>query len=474
MVRSALSFGLAALLGGCASVGPDYHLPDTAMVNAPDAGRPFLSGIAATRAEPLPDHWWKLYDDRVLDALIEKALETNTDLRVAEGNLQRSLALLDARGSAREIQGSLNAETSYAQRSAQAELQKVQPLVRQIYNAGIGVSYDLDLFGRLRRGIEAASADMEVAVAARDLVRVNVAAETARAYVDVCNDGYQIDVLKRSIALQEKGVQLTEILIRYGRSAPYELDRRRAALAGSRARLPRIVARQRNAVFRIAALQGRVPGQADMGLLDCRRPLELGQAMPIGDGQTLLKRRPDVRMAERRLAASTARIGVETAALYPDIRLGASAGSTGAVADVFSPLTNRFGFGPLIGWTLNRHAARARIAAAQAQSSSDLAAFDGVVIKALREVEAALNNYDAGLQQQQDLEQAREEAERAARRMMQLRRGGKVAELPAVEAERDLVLAEQAVAEGKAAVNEDQITLFLALGGGWKTSADAE
>lgn len=474
MVRGAHYLGLVVLLGGCASVGPDYHVPRAAMINAPGAAQPFLSGTLATKAEPLPDHWWELYDNPALDALIEKALETNTDLRVAEANLQRALALLDARGSSREIQGSLNAETSYAQRSGEAELQHVQPPVRQIYNAGVSVSYDLDLFGRLKRGIEAASADMEAAVAARDLARVNVAAETARAYADVCNGGYQIDVLMRSIALQEKGIQITGVLVRNGRAAPYELDRRGAALAGNRARLPRLAAGRRNAVFRIAALQGKVPSQADMGLLDCRRPLELAQVMPVGDGQALLKRRPDIRMAERRLAASTARIGVETAALYPDIRLGASAGSTGAVADILSPLTNRFGFGPLIGWTLNRHAARARIAAAQAQGSADLAAFDGAVVKALREVEAALNSYDAGLQQQQELDEAREEAERVARRITQLRRGGKIAELPTVEAERDLVIAEQAAAEGRAAVNNDQITLFLALGGGWKASTIGE
>ncbi|WP_150295496.1 efflux transporter outer membrane subunit [Sphingobium estronivorans] len=471
MVRWACFLILAAMLGGCTTVGPDYHLPAAATINAPGAQGDFLSAVAVTKAEPLPDHWWKLYNDPVLDGLIAKALEANTDLRVAEANLQHSLALLDARGASREIQGSLNAETSYAQRSAEAELQHVQPPTRQIYNAGVAVSYDLDLFGGLRRGIEAASADTEAAVAARDLVRVNVAAETARAYADACNSGFQIDVLGRSIALQKKGLHLTGVLIRFGRAAPYELDHRQAALESSQARLPRLAARQRNALFRIAALQGGTPDQADMGLLGCRHPLELAQVLPVGDGQALLRRRPDIRMAERRLAASIARIGVETAALYPDIRLGASAGSTGAAADFLSPLTNRFGFGPLISWTLNRHAARARIAAAQAQSSADLATFDGVVVKALREVETALNSYAAGIDQQQGLERARAEAERVAQRTMQLRRGGKIAELPALEAERDLVTAEQAVAESRAAMNEDQIALFLALGGGWASTS---
>ncbi|WP_150293137.1 efflux transporter outer membrane subunit [Sphingobium estronivorans] len=474
MVRRPLFLSLLSLLTGCATVGPDYRLPETASVNAPGAQGNFLSGGTVAKADPLPDHWWKLYDDPLLDGLIEKALAANTDLRVAEANLQRSLALLDARGASREVQGSLSAETSYAQRSAEAELQHVQPPTRPIYNAGIAVSYDLDLFGGLRRGIEAAGADTEAAVAARDLVRVNVAAETARAYADACNSGFQIDVLSRSIALQEKGLRLTDVLIRYGRAAAYERDRRQAALESSKARLPRLAARQRNAAFRIAALQGQTPDRADDGLLKCRHPLALTQILPVGDGRALLKRRPDIRMAERRLAGSTARIGVETAALYPDIRLGASAGSTGAAADFLSPLTNRFGFGPLIGWTLNRHAARARIAAAQAQGSADLAAFDGVVVKALREVEMALNGYAAGMDQQRILEQARTDAERVAQRTMQLRRGGKIAEFPALEAERDLVAADQALAESRAATNEDQIALFLALGGGWTVASAKE
>jgi NodT family efflux transporter outer membrane factor (OMF) lipoprotein len=471
VVRRVFPLAAAVLLAGCAVVGPDYHVPEAAVVNAPGAQGAFISGASVTKAEPLPDHWWRLYNDPVLDGLISQAFEANTDLRVAEANLQRSLALLDARGASRELQGSLNAETSYAQRSAEAELQHVQPPERPIYNAGIAVSYDLDLFGGLQRGIEAASADTEAAIAARDLVRVNVAAETARAYADICNSGFQREVLERSVALQEKGVRLTRILINHGRAAPYELDRRQGVLETSRARLPRLAARQRNALFRIAALQGRTPGEADLALLDCHRPLELTQAIPVGEGQALLKRRPDIRMAERKLAASTARIGVETAALYPDIRLGASAGSTGATADFLSPLTNRFGIGPLISWTLNRHATRARIEAAQAQSRADLANFDGVVIKALREVETALNSYAAGLEQQDSLERARDEAARVAQRTMQLRRGGKISEIPALEAERDLVAAEQAVAEGRGAINDDQITLFLALGGGWTPSS---
>lgn len=474
MVRKAAPLFAALALAGCTVVGPDYHVPDGALVNAAPAQGPFRSGQAVTVAEPLPDRWWQLYDDPVLDGLVAQALAANTDLRVAEANLERTLALVDAAGASRELQGRLDADTNYAQRSAEAELSHVQPPVRQIYNTGIAVSYDLDLFGGLKRGIEAASADAEAAVAARDLVQVNVAAETARAYADICNGGFQIQVLERSVALQERGLGLTRILVAHGRAAPYELDRRRVTLETSRSRLPRLAARQRNALYRLTALMGRAPAEADAGLLRCNRPLQVREAIPVGDGQALLKRRPDIRLAERHLAASTARIGVATAALYPDIRLGGSLGSTGAAADLLSPLTNRFGIGPSISWTLNRHAARARIAAAEAQGRADLATFDGAVLRALREVESALTSYAAGVDQQRSLEAARAEAALVARRTRELRRGGKIGELPAIEAERDLIAAEQAEAEGQAAINDDQVTLFMALGGGWVARAPAD
>lgn len=470
MVRRAVFLLPALLLAGCKTVGLDYHVPDQALVKAPEAQGAFRSGGAATTDAPLPDHWWQLFNDPVLDGLVTRALEANTDLRVAEANLERSLALLDARGADRDWQGSLSAETSYAQRSAEAELSHVQPPHRQIYNAVLAFSYDLDLFGGLRRGIEAAGADAEAAVAARDLVRINVAAETARAYADVCNGGYQLGLLQRSIGLLEQGLELTRVLVKNGRAAPYEADRRRGLLDAAKARVPRLAARRQNALFRIAALQSRTPQQADASLLACRRPIAMAQVLPVGDGAALLRRRPDIRLAERRLAASTARIGVETAALYPDIRLGASVGSTGAAADALSPLTNRYGIGPLISWTLNRRTARARIAAAKAQTRADLAAFDGSVVRALREVETALNSYAAGLDQQADLDRACDEAALVARTTRQLHRGGKIAALPAIEAERDLVTADLASAEARAATSDDQITLFLALGGGWTQS----
>lgn len=454
-------------LSACATVGPDYHLPTKAMVNVPGAQGTFLSATPATTSGPPPDQWWRLFDDPALSRFIEQALLANTDLRIAEANLQRNDALLAEARTGQQVNGGADLETSWAQQSAEAVMEHVQPPEHQIYNAGLSVSYDLDLFGGIRRGVEAARADDEAAVAARDLVRVNVAAQTARAYADACNAGHEIGDLQRLIAILEEDLRLTRLIIAHGRAPQFEQDRQQGLIAATRARLPGMEAAQRNAAFRIATLMGRPPSEYDRSVLGCSKPLVLRQLLPVGDGQALLRRRPDVRAAERHLAAATARIGVETAALYPDIKLGASIGSTGKASDLFSALTNRFGVGPLISWNLQRSTVRARITQKEAQASANLAAFDGTVLNALREVETALNSYTADLQFLGELEAARDNAVRVADRTATLRHGGKLGGLAALDAQRTRILAEQAVSAAQSDINHDQIAVFLALGGGW-------
>jgi outer membrane protein TolC len=231
--------------------------------------------------------------------------------------------------------------------------------------------------------------------------------------------------------------------------------------------LPQLEALQRNAAIRLTTLSGQPPAQVDHQLLACRKPLQLGTPLPVGDGRTLLMRRPDIRQAERRLAAATARIGVNTAALYPDIKLGASVGSTGGASDLFSPLTNRFAAGPMVSWNLHQSAVRARIAQAEAQTQANLASFDATVLRALREVESTLNTYNAALTRRADLLRSSRAATQVATRTKELRDGGKVGGIAALEAQRGSLAAEQALAAVEAEVNSNQIAVFLALGGGW-------
>lgn len=471
-VAPVLSPVLAAvlLLAACKTVGPDYRTPPRAAVNAPAARGGFVGarGDAAVTEAPPPPQWWRLYDDARLNGLVAEAFAANTDLRVAEANLERSHALLAEARAARRPNLTVNFDPGYAQLSAQQYLQAEPIPAMGLYDVGLTLSYQLDLFGGIRRGIEAAKADDQAVEAARDLARVNVAAEVTRAYLDVCGAGAELAAARRALALQQQSLALTQRLARAGRGVSLDVTRSQGQIAQYRANIPALLARQRNAEFRLATLSGRPPAAFDPSLDACAALPRPPAPIPVGDGAALLARRPDVRAAERRLAASTATIGVRMAALYPKVTLGASIGSTGAIDSAFSDLTNRYAVGPGISWSLDQTADRARVEQAQAQARADLARFDGVVLTALREVESALNTYRHDLERDASLRSARDSARQALADARRLQAAGRTGVLATLDAERTLAATDSAVAASESQIAADQVGLFLALGGGWE------
>jgi NodT family efflux transporter outer membrane factor (OMF) lipoprotein len=459
-----VALGLAAC-----TVGPRYAVPKQALVHAPTANGAFVGAAnPAFAPAPPPDGWWRLYQDPRLDGLIAQAFAANTDLRVAEANLERSRALLQEVRAARQPGGAINFDGGWGQLSGEAYLIDAQVPATGLYDTGISVAYDLDLFGRLRRAVEAAKADDEAVEAARDLVKVNVAAETTRAYVEICDAGAELVTARRTLALQAQHLQMTRQLVAAGKGTSLDETRAKALQSQLEATLPTLEARQRNAVLRLTTLIGRPPAEFDRTLESCAAPPRLAAPLPVGDGAALLKRRPDVRGAERRLAASTAEIGVAVAALYPDVKLGASLGSTGSMTDIFSAATNRFGVGPSISWQVNQSAVRARIAAAKAETKADLARFDGTVLRALRETEGALNVYTHDLDREASLREASRQADKTAADAGRLHAQGRVGALTALDAQRTAAAADQALAAQASQVSLDQVGVFLALGGGWR------
>jgi multidrug efflux system outer membrane protein len=197
-------------------------------------------------------------------------------------------------------------------------------------------------------------------------------------------------------------------------------------------------------------------------------PPTLKQPIPVGDGAALLKRRPDVRQAERTLAGATARIGVATAALYPNVTLGLGAGSTGLLADIGQAPANRWGLSSLITWTIPGEGERARIRQTEAGADAALARFDGVVLTALRETETSLDAYAHDLDRNAALKAAREQAVLAESQAQRLYRAGRSPYLAGLDAQRTLAGAEAALASSDSQVAADQVNLFLALGGGWE------
>ena len=469
-----LLLGSSLLLLSACVVGPNYRVPEHALVNAPEAKKAFVeSSDPAVSEAPLPPNWWRLYSNPRLDALVEEALSANTDLRMADANLEHSRALLREAKTLRQPSVAIDGGVTYAQLAGEQYLQPITPPRSTYYQTELTVGYDLDLFGGIRRGIEAATADDEAVEAARDLVRVNVAAETARAYAGACGLGLQLLAARKSLDLQRQSLELTKELLRRGRAIDLDVTRSQQLVDQLTTSIPSLEAGRRNALYRLAALTGRPPSQFDTDLEDCTTPPRLAEPLPIGDGAALLKRRPDIREAERQLAAATAEIGVATAQLYPDIRIGISAGSIGTAASAFTSPTNFWQLGSVLSWQANQSAARARIAAANATAKLALAHFDGTVLTALTDAESALTTYVHDLQRESSAQAARDDAATVEREAETLEVGGRATTLTVIDAQRTLAASEQSLAQLKSAISDDQVSVFLALGGGWEHAPEA-
>ena len=456
-MRRLLTLSGALVLTGCAAVGPDFRSP------APEAPSqaPFVSSRSPTFTQDQPPgRWWSLFADPLLDQLVEEALAANTDLRVAGANLARARALLRETRAGRLPSTDLNADIRYAQDPGG------DPALR--YDAGLDVSYQVDLFGGIRRAIEASRADVDAVKAAFDNTRISVAAETVRAYADACSAGQQLAVARDSLSVQEQTFDLTRRLFEGGRGTALDTGQAGAQLEQVRATLPTLEAQRTGALFRLAVLTGRPPANFPAQVANCRRPPQLSRPLPVGDGASLLSRRPDIRQAERELAAATARVGVATADLYPKVTLGGSVGSSaiglGAIGDGF-----RFNIGPLISWNFpNMELARARLGQARATADAALANFDGTWLRALEETEGGLTRYARELERRDSLRRARAQAAEAARIARLRYQAGRDPFQIVLDAERSLSNIEAELARSEAQLSDYLVSVFLALGGGWQ------
>ena len=471
-LRTLAVAGSLLTLAACTTVGPNYKLPAEAKINAPTAQGSFLGATSpAVSQAPVPAGWWKLYDDPTLNGLVEEALAANTDLRVAAANLARARAIAGEADDAGGFSLETSAGAMHSRASGEQFLRTEQLPVRNLADVGAKVSYQIDLVGQLRRAAEAAHADAEASQAALDLARVSVAADVARAYVEACANGHELTVAQHTVDLQVRSLDVTRRLVKAGRGTAVDITRSQALLDQSRASLPTFQSRRRAALYKLAALTGKPPAEFPKAVEACAHPPTLVQAIPVGDGAALLKRRPDVRQAERALAGATARIGVATAALYPNVTLGLGGGSTGLLAHMGQASANHWSLASLISWTLPGEGERARIRQAEAGADAALARFDGVVLNALRETETSLDAYAHDLQRQAALKAARDQAQLAENQAQRLYRAGRSPYLAGLDAQRTLAGTEAMLAASEAQVAVDQVNLFLALGGGWETKS---
>ncbi|QKF53690.1 efflux transporter outer membrane subunit [Pseudomonas graminis] len=463
-----MSMCMGLLLSACTVVGPDYTLPDQAAVNRPDLQGELAGSSTNVVSAPVPADWWRLYHDPKLDELVGQALVSSTDLRVAAANLQRARFQMSEADAAGGWSGTAKAGAQRLQEAGQAYLLPEKVPVANVGDVGLTTSYQFDLFGVLQRGIEAAQANADATQAAADTARITLVADVVRAYTQVCAANEERNIALHSLDLQQQSLNLTQRLRDAGRGDETQVTRSQTQFRSLRADLPRYEAAQKSALYRLSMLLARPLNQLPRGVAECAELPHIAQVMPVGDGAALLKRRPDVRQAERRLAMSTAAIGVATGELYPDISIGATVGTVGILDELGDPSTNRWGFGGVINWTIPSNGARARIHIAEASNQVALARFDGVVLNAIREAQTGLSQYTALLERRDALVETEESARQAADQTHRFFLAGRESFLADLQATRTYTDITAQLAAANTQVAMGQIDLFLALGGGWE------
>ncbi|GAB3629928.1 efflux transporter outer membrane subunit [Pandoraea terrae] len=457
-----------AALSACSAVGPDYVAPQGPAVHAAafEAVRP-----DALSSDPLPPHWWRLYDNAQLDTLVAEALRVNSDLRVVLANLERARAEAEEARAAYGVQAAVDAGVSVGQASTQG----IGPSTgtHGVVNAGLGIAYEVDVAGRIRRALEAVDASAQARQSAYELAQVTVAAGVVSAYTDACAAGARLKVARQSVALQRQSLALTARGASAGIYSTRDTLRSETLLAQLEAVVPPLEGARRTALYNLAVLTGHPPTEFPPALAQCETMPALSRPLPVGDAAGLIRRRPDIRRAERELAAATAVIGVKTAGLYPTVTLGANLGTIFRMGtEPFSGAALQYGLGPVISWSFPNHrVARARIDEASATARAALAQFDGTVLNALREAESALTLYVRHLEENERLRLARDASLAAALVEQRLAAGGTVSGLERLDTERTLAIAEGALAASDATLASDRVRIFLALGGGWEATA---
>jgi len=499
-IRAAFALLPFAALAACA-VGPNYHTP-TAL---PDAKQPFAEGQASTMlsGRPLPAKWWEMYNDPALDRLIADAFAYNTDIRQAAANLHRARAALSEQRAGRlpttttsasytrqrvgadsesggtgattgttGTTGSTGGVTGTTGTTGGAIVGGPSHYDFNYYQAGFDASYEVDLFGRVTRSIEAARADTEAAKAALDGARISIAAQVAQSYADACGYAAQADVARETAKLEGDTRDLTQRLLDAGRGTRRDVDQSAVLVEQANAQVPQLEGERRAQLYALAALTGRTPSQVDATAAQCRAVPKVKTMIPIGDGAGLLARRPDVRQAERTLAGDTARIGIATAALFPSVTLAGSV-SLGApkTKDIGKSASFSYSLGPLISWSFpNIAVAEAQIHEARGTAEGSLAAFQGTILTALKESEQALARYAAALDQNAALGRA-EAAAADAEKLSRIRFDtGRDNFLNLLVSQQDLASAREALAQSDSTVADAQVSLFKALGGGWENA----
>jgi outer membrane protein, multidrug efflux system len=471
------TIGLVLLLNACASAAayraPEVKIPAAFQQRldslAPPAPAPTTVPVVAGDTGDTVGEHWRVLGDTTLNRLLEQALRGNLDVEVAQARIRGARAART--GAALDFVPTVTAVGGYTrQRLAGATFPIGSGTFpdQDIWDAGFDASWELDLFGRVRRGVQARGA--LVGAAEQDLrdVRVSLAAELARVYFELRGAQEQLAVAERNAENQRRTLELTRQRLEAGRGTAFDTERAQAQLSITLASVPPLEARVAAAQYRIGVLAGRPPAEVSGELRSVAAIPPLPTTVAVAAPDSLIRRRPDVAAAERRIAAEHAFVGSAKAEYFPRVDVGGSAGYSSADFDGLGDRgTFRYAVGPIISWpALNLGRVKARVNEARALEEEARAQYDQTVLLALEEVETALVRYRTSLAQVDRVEEAAAASGRAAE-LARLRFTGGVADfLQVLDAERTQLESEDRLAQGRTEASVAYAALYKALGGG--------
>lgn len=457
---------LAAALAGCA-VGPSYQAPKT-FESATIANTNSANGSA------MATNWWFGFSDATLNRLVTLAATNNLDLRLAEARLREARALwtaarFDFAPTITSDNYYNNSQTSIATQPNKSRRERTL----ELYRVGFDATWELDLWGRVRRSVEAARATVEAVSASRDDALVSLRAEVAANYLELRGIQASLNVARRNATNQSDIVTLAEALRDGGQGTQLDVARAKSLMNATLATIPPLETAQEQTIHRISVLCGAVPTALRSELIVPRaRPTTPGE-IAIGDPKELLRRRPDVRAAERSLAAATANIGVEVGDLFPALTFVGSIGlQANHPGDLGKSGTSTWGFGPHLSWAaLDLGRVRQRIKAASARAEGSLLVYEKTVLLALEETENSLVTFGRERQRLEYLRASEQAAAEAVELARQRYQDGVADFLSVLDAERTLLDLQEQLVQSETRTATSLIAVYKSLGGTAPVSA---
>lgn len=462
-MKQLASVCLAVVIGGCAAVGPNYQRP---AFDAPAQWSESRSQAAPAALGQAA--WWKSFADPLLDRLIDQAIGANLDLEQARARIVQARSELVVAGAARlpavNAGGAINRSDPSNNLASTA---RSGPST--VYQAGFDASWEIDVFGRVRRSVEAAQARFDASVEDLHAAVLTLLGDVARNYIDLRANQAQLAITRRNAQAQQETADVTRERYRLGLTSYLDVAQAQAQSAATAANIPGIEAAIKQSIHRLGILLGREPNVLKAELTAPRPLPKIEGAIATGLPAELLARRPDLRRAERRLAAASADIGVATAGLYPKFDLTLGLGLQASSAAKFAQMSSRYwSMVPGVSLPLfDAGKARATIEGRRAAYDESLANYRAAFLSALEDVENALAAYYAEQARQQVLAEAVRASEDAVALANERYRRGLTSFLDVLTSENALFGAQRSLSQSDANVLTDLIALYKALGGGW-------